>query len=258
MSNENSPPPTPTSPSARRASFSPGQKLSELFGRSPNNNGSGPPLYPSPIATAAANAQAQQRRRLSITSLGLSASPTQSSAFAQARARQDSLSSGGSGSTSIDENAVEDGDAPPNGSPTSPFARRMSFGARALRDVKTGSGTGNVNGRVSMSSASASSVKGRGLSSSHTSTNESFRKVSNHSAKRSGEGFNWSEQLRSRAERSSSNAGLPASTPGVSPSEDQRTASAPIVEPPIKEMPKGPKVPDHFQERILKGDFYMD
>lgn len=216
MSNENSPPPTPTTSSARRASFSPGQKLSELFGRSPNNNGGGPPLYPSPITTAAANAQAQQRRRMSITSLGLSGSPTQSSAFAQARARQDSVSSGGSPSTSIDENAVEDGDAAPSGSPTSPFARRMSFGARALRDVKTG--TGNVNG----------------------------------------EGFNWSEQLRSRAERSSSAAGPLASPPGVSPGHHQNTTSAAPVEPPIKEMPKGPKVPDHFQERILKGDFYMD
>ena len=260
MSNENSPPPTPTTSSARRASFSPGQKLSELFGRSPNNNGGGPPLYPSPITTAAANAQAQQRRRMSITSLGLSGSPTQSSAFAQARARQDSVSSGGSPSTSIDENAVEDGDAAPNGSPTSPFARRMSFGARALRDVKTGTGTGtgNVNGRASMNSASCPPVKGRGLSSNHTSTRENFGKVSNHSAKRSGEGFNWSEQLRSRAERSSSVAGPPASPPGVSSGHHQRTTSAAPVEPPIKEMPKGPKVPDHFQERILKGDFYMD
>lgn len=249
MSNENSPPPTPNTSSARRASFSPGQKLSELFGRSPNNNGGGPPLYPSPITTAAANAQAQQRRRMSITSVGLSGSPTQSSVFAQARARQDSVSSGGSPSTSIDEHAVEDGEAVPNGSPTSPFARRMSFGARALRDVKTG--TGN-NGRVSMSSASCPPVKGR------TSTRESFGKVSNHSAQRSGEGFNWSEQLRSRAERSSSVVGPQASPPGVSPGHHQRTTSAAPVEPPIKEMPKGPKAPDHFQERILKGDFYMD
>lgn len=33
------------------------------------------------------------------------------------------------------------------------------------------------------------------------------------------------------------------------------------VEQPVKEMPTAPKdrtVPDHFQERILKGDFYMD
>lgn len=159
MSNENSPPPTPSSPSARRASFSPGQKISEFFGRSSNNNnGAGPPLYPGPIATAAANVQAQQRRRMSITSLGLSGSPTQASAFASARARQESFSSGTSPSTSIDENAIEDGDAPLSASPTSPFARRMSFGAKALRDVKTG--TGNGNGNVSRPSILPHSFEG--------------------------------------------------------------------------------------------------
>lgn len=157
--NENSPPPTPTSPSTRRASFSAGQKLSGLFGRSPPNS-NGTSAYPGPIATAAANAQAQQRRRTSIASLGLSGSPTQASAFTSLRNRQNS-GSGSSTSTSINENAIEEGDAEPNASPTSPsaFARRMSFGARALRDVKTGNGNAN-------NTASTPSVKGRGLSSS--------------------------------------------------------------------------------------------
>lgn len=82
---------------------------------------------------------------MSITSLGLSGTLTPSSTLSQARVRQDSLSSG----SSIDENAVDDSEAVPNGSPTSPFARRMSFGARALRDVKTGTGVGN-NGRLSV------------------------------------------------------------------------------------------------------------
>lgn len=164
MSNDNSSP-VPVSPSARRASFSPGQKLSELFGRSPTSNGNGPPVYPSPIATAAANVQAQQRRRMSVTSLGLSGSPTQASAFTSVRARQGSISSGTSPTTSMDESAVEEGDAMLSGSPTSPFARRMSFGARALRDVRTG--TGNINGRASMHSASPPSVQGRGLFSNH-------------------------------------------------------------------------------------------
>lgn len=166
MSNENSPPPTPSSPSARRASFSPGQ----LFGRGPNAGNGGTSAYPTPIATAAANAQAQQRRRLSITSLGLSgglsgglsASPTQATALA--RVRQGSLSSGTSNSTSIDENAIEEGDGPSiASSPVSPFARRLSSGARALRDVRTGSG--NANGRPPTGSIKAPSVQGRGLSS---------------------------------------------------------------------------------------------
>lgn len=151
MSKDNSPPPTAIPAAARRASFSPGQKFSDMFGRSPTNNGSSLP-YSSPIATAAANAQAQQRRRMSITSLGLSGSPTQASAFASLRARQDSGSLGTSPTASIDENAIEEGDAPLSESPSSPFARRMSFGARALRDVKAG-GNGNHNGIVPINPA---------------------------------------------------------------------------------------------------------
>ena len=162
--NENSPPPTPNATTNRRASFSPGQKLSELFGRSPPK-GNGTSAYPSPIATAAANAQAQQRRRTSIASLGMAGSPTQTSAFTNMRNRQSSFGSGSSPSTSINENAVEEVDAEPNISPTSPFARRMSFGAKALRDVRTG-GSGNTNGRASNNTSSAPSVTGRGVSSS--------------------------------------------------------------------------------------------
>jgi len=30
------------------------------------------------------------------------------------------------------------------------------------------------------------------------------------------------------------------------------------AEQPLREMPKTPMKPDRFQERILKGDFYMD
>ena len=37
-----------------------------------------------------------------------------------------------------------------------------------------------------------------------------------------------------------------------------RAKSVTIMEPPAREMPKQPKVPDAMQERILKGDFYMD
>ena len=250
MSDDSSPQSSPPSPSARRSSFSPGQKISELFGRSPNTATAGTAAYPSPIATAAANAQAQQRRRMSISSLGLSGSPTQPSAFPSGRARQESVSSG---SPSIDESAIEDGDAAPTTTPSSPFARRMSFGARALWDVR--GGPGNANGRAPISSVSSSSAKGRDLSS----FGGDSRKASNHSSQRSGEGFNWSEGLRSRAERSASTTTNPtAPGPTANPREHQRAASMAAVEQPIKEMPKTPKAPDHFQERILKGDFYMD
>jgi hypothetical protein len=42
------------------------------------------------------------------------------------------------------------------------------------------------------------------------------------------------------------------------PPTHQRAKSVAIMEPPVREMPKQPKVPDAMQERILKGDFYMD
>ncbi|KAL6716300.1 hypothetical protein ACLMJK_005866 [Lecanora helva] len=226
--NENSPPPTPNSSGQRRASFSPGQAFSELFGRSPPN-GNGTSSYPGPIATAAANAQAQQRRRTSMASLGLAGSPTQPSSFANFRNRQSSFGSSTSPSTSVSENAIDEGDAEPNASPTSPsaFARRMSFGARALRDVKTGNGNAKH-------TASAPSVKGRG------------------------EGLDWSEQIKNRAERSHS-VNSQAHPAAVAPAaEHRKAASVAATEPPVKEIPKAPRKPDHFQERILKGDFYMD
>ena len=73
-----------------------------------------------------------------------------------------------------------------------------------------------------------------------------------------GEGFNWSEQIKNRAERSASINSQAAPAPAMGPSNHQKAASASAAEQPIKEMPKSPKRPDHFQERILKGDFYMD
>ncbi|KAI4161871.1 MAG: hypothetical protein LQ342_004562 [Letrouitia transgressa] len=251
MSSDESPP-SPPSPSARRSSFSPGQ----LFGRSSTHGSGGASAYPTPIVTAAANAQAQQRRRLSISSLGLSGSPTQNSAFANMRARQGSIS-GSSNTTSVDENAIEEGEAAPlSSSPTSPFARRMSFGARALRDVRVG--PGNSNGRASTTSVPAPSVKGRGWSSVITSAyfNRSSKQADRHTPL--GEGFNWSEQLRSRAERSASVNSPPTSAPAAPAREQPPNNPPPPMDLRAKESPKPRKAPDHFQERILKGDFYMD
>lgn len=64
--------------------------------------------------------------------------------------------------------------------------------------------------------------------------------------------------MRTRAERTSSisaQGGLPA------PPAHTRAKSVATMDAPIREMPAQPKEnrrPDHFQERILKGDFYMD
>ncbi|KAI9782293.1 MAG: hypothetical protein M1816_001955 [Peltula sp. TS41687] len=218
MSNDDTSPSTsPTSTSsARRASFSPaGQAWSGLFGRSPTKPTAGPPpAFPSPIASAAANVQS--RRRMSISTLGLSGnSPPQTSPFTAGASRRESTSSGST--NTFDESVIEEGD---NTSPTTPLARRMSFGAKALRDR-----AGGMNG----------------------------------------EGFNWADSFHSRAQRAAT-ISVPSVTAASSSSTvpQQRAASvnpaattAPKAPPP-QEMPKAAKVPDPFQERILKGDFYMD
>lgn len=184
----------------RRGSIATGLPFNDLFSRQNNQA----------AARDAANAQASQRR-LSVTTLGLSGSPTQTAAFANAPFRRGSLSSSWSSSGVNPEDAVaEDAEG---ASPSSPFARRVSFGAQALREARAGS-IGN------------------------------------------GEGFNWSEALRSRAERAPSIGG-PASPSATRHSPHQRATSIASMESPGREIPKQPKhnKPDFFQEKILRGDF---
>lgn len=303
--------PTSTSqspPRTRRSSFA-GATFADLFGTgrssvsAPRNvpsttSGDGQQgQYPGPITNAAAQAQ---RRRMSLTTLGLSGSPTAPSPFGSYRGRGESVGSANSGS--IDESAVEDEFAKDQSTPTTPFARRMSFGARAMRDIRSGgSGGGGVegsppqNGRSlpppapssqharqastsvpSTGTISARDGKGRGLSSlpsnqsslpassSRTSFSIPFSNRRLTIASATGEGFNWSENLRSRAERTASIAG-PSGGGGVGlplgSQNHSRAKSVATMEAPVREMPPQPraaKKPDHFQERILKGDFYMD
>ncbi|KAL4891379.1 hypothetical protein BDV59DRAFT_69054 [Aspergillus ambiguus] len=198
----------------RRASLASGLGFSD-YASKPGTQGqsSGAPTGPIP--------QANPGRRLSITTLGLSGSPTQTSPFGGRSFRHGSISSSiGSSSANIDEAVAEDGESAPP-SANSPFARRLSFGAQALRDVRGGS-VGN------------------------------------------GEGFNWTEALRSRAERAPSFGTIsPNAPPGhnqaaMSPAgHHQRAASIASMEQPSREMPKQPKQnkPDFFQEKILRGDF---
>lgn len=294
MSAGNNSPPL-HSPDRRRASVT-GQTFQDLFGRS---NSYGAPTtasqpYNGPITTAAVNAQ---RRRLSLTTIGLSASPGQTSPFQAQRQRTESISSANSGS--VDESPFEDDYAPsssaPGSNPATPFARRLSFGARALRDVRQNSGSvGNPNGRPSLHKASSPPTgRGRGLSSlSHSlpSSSSFLHPLSPSTASRrsvsishvwpptiaenltehsesyfgnytltsssTGEGYNFAENLRNRAERGSMSGPHPTLQPNGG--MHQRAKSVAIMEPPAREMPKQPKVPDAMQERILKGDFYMD
>ncbi|EME39522.1 hypothetical protein DOTSEDRAFT_75247 [Dothistroma septosporum NZE10] len=280
MSNdENNGPPASPPQHRRRSSFA-GETFANLFGghrgsvsrstgtRDPNitNNGDSQQhstsSYPGSITSAAAQAQ---RRRLSLTTLGLSGSPNSTSPFGSYNSRRDSYAT--TGGDSIDESAIEDEPAGSNPTPQTPFARRMSFGAKALQSVRTGGGNtppGNgQNGGQNPTSASSNGTQQGTLQSKTNGT------ISSRDAKGRGssEGFDWSENFRTRAQRGSIVGGMsglgggPVSGSAGSPrSGHGRAASVAVMEPPGRDLPK-PKEqvrPDHFQERILKGDFYMD
>ncbi|KAF5515507.1 hypothetical protein CGCS363_v000424 [Colletotrichum siamense] len=255
-----------------------------------------------------------QRRRLSVsTGLGLTGtSPTGPNAFNSLR--RGSLST--NSQDSIDENAVDEEELPPNArtAPTTPFTRRMSFGAQAMRNLRTGGGSPGSNGNNPPASAStpASSLPitpaptdrrgsvnsprsvGTGVSATPPNSTSSIAaalssarrgsstaQASNAHRQRSSsdvfsrpdQGFNWSEQLRSRAESSvqgsrpsfSFGSGLSTSPPRGMPNgnHDRTKSVSDMPAPPAQAAAMKPKAPerpkpDAFQERILKGDFYMD
>ncbi|TKX22752.1 hypothetical protein C1H76_5069 [Elsinoe australis] len=258
-----------TPPAGRRTSFT-SQALAEIFGASRNrssygtdqnsNQNSTTNTYPGPITSAAAQAS---RRRMSTTAIGINGNSPQNIPSSNVR-RSDSVSSHNSGS--IDESAVEDGDLMSSGSPTTPFARRMSFGARALRDVRTGTGGGGgnqANGRSSFADTGVSTgtgseqkktipptTKARGPSSSSDLPRTQHHPELNHH-----NGYNWADSFRSRAERSSSIVSTGGS-PNIGHTRAKSIAT--MQPPPVQPEPPKPMVPDHMQERILKGDFYMD
>ncbi|KUI66915.1 hypothetical protein VM1G_02064 [Cytospora mali] len=228
--NNNKPPSPPPADMHRRGSVT-SAAFANLFQRS-NSTATGTPVFPSAITTAALN---EQRRRLSLTttSLGLSStSPTSNASFA----RRASLST--NNSDSLDENAVEEEDYPSSSRnvPVSPFHRRMSIGASTAMRRPGGNSPGSSNDQ----------------------------------------GFNWSEQLRSRAESTVASGrpsfslasgmnGSPPRTSAIAPGTHERARSVSEMPAPPAHTPKPrspprdnrPK-PDAFQERILKGDFYMD
>jgi hypothetical protein len=236
------------------------------------------------------------RRGMSITTLGLGGnSPNQQSplnAFAKQR-RASVASSSASGSpefrNSFEDSAVIEEDhhagAPANTPATPSFARRVSFGAQALRDVRnTGGASGgrrpslfttlqeqpeNESPRNDLSpSSSKATTRGgsRGLSLSrsdwhyyNSGATDTFVSIPCTDCY-IGEGFNWSEALRDRTKRQ------PSISASNNPFQHRpRAASITTMEPP-KEMPKphSPPVtaklgkPDQLGERMLRGDFMMD
>ncbi|KAF7596182.1 hypothetical protein BBP40_003081 [Aspergillus hancockii] len=265
----------PPSSRQRRASLASGLGLAEYLSKS-GSQGATSSVPTSSMTSAVTNAQSQHGRRLSITTLGLSGSPTQTSPFGARNFRHGSVSSSmGSNSASFEDAVMEDSESgPPSATPSSPFARRVSFGAQALRDVRGGS-TGNgrypsprspvAGGCPNASPAISTSVNiptGTIAASTHKVFSQNDR--SNASWRPLGEGFNWSEALRSRAERAPSvgsvspNAPQSQQTANMNQSgQHQRAASIASMEQPSREMPKQPRQnkPDFFQEKILRGDF---
>ncbi|KAH0017746.1 hypothetical protein KCU78_g7431, partial [Aureobasidium melanogenum] len=231
-------PPNSTYPQRRRSSFV-GQAFSDMFNRSSRpseSSGTSPPAQ-GPIATAAAEAS---RRRLSISTLGMGTSPNQSSPMS-ARMRGESVSS-----STVDESAIDDEPSSAAPANSGPFARRVSFGARALKDMKGGSGSvpaGRPTATVTIPEEEV--VDGEKKTLAPTSSSLGRR-----------EGFNWADNMRSRAERGSI-SGMSASPPAGGWTH-ARSKSIAVMDTPVRDNPKPVNVPDQFQERILKGDFYLD
>ncbi|KAG2165520.1 hypothetical protein JADG_005259 [Aureobasidium aubasidani] len=224
----------------RRSSFV-GQAFTDMFSRSSRpseSSGTSPPAQ-GPITTAAAEAS---RRRLSVSTLNMGASPNQGSPMS-ARMRGESVSSSNVGS--FDESAIDDEPSSATAGNSGPFARRVSFGARALKDMKGGSGSVPAGRPTATITIPEEDVDGEKKTLAPTSSSLGRR-----------EGFNWADNMRSRAERGSI-SGLSASPP-TGGWTHSRSKSIAVMDTPVRDNPKPAKVPDQFQERILKGDFYLD
>ncbi|RAL15682.1 uncharacterized protein BO97DRAFT_220371 [Aspergillus homomorphus CBS 101889] len=277
MSNDRSTDPIsvpPPSAHRRRASLASGLSFTDYLSRS-GGQGASTGAPSGSMASSVGNAPSNQGRRLSITTLGLAGSPNQISPWGNKSMRHGSISSSvGSGSANSEDAVAEDSEnGPSSATPQSPFARRLSFGAQALRDARVGSVS---NGRypslmiVSDSqllppTCSAGSVHSPPGSNAASTNNISPEiEISNMSWRQIGEGFNWSEALRTRAERAPSfgvaspNTSQTQLTGGsIQQGQHQRATSIASIEQPAREMPKQPKQnkPDFFQEKILRGDF---
>ena len=289
---------TPSSSGSSRRRSS----ITEMFTSRPAVGGYGSSHSPPHTSTSTPIGNPQSSRRgISITTLGLNGnSPNNQSSplSAFAKQRRASLSSSSASGSPEFRNSFEDsavieedqqGEVPANTPATPSFARRVSFGAQALRDVRnTGGASGgrrpslfttlhevpeNKYPRHDLSpNNSMATTKGgsRGLFLSHPASH--FRAcldslhidLASHSTSGTdhfiGEGFNWSEALRDRTRRQ------PSVSAGGNPFQHRpRAASINTVEPP-KEMPKphSPPVtarlgkPDQLGERMLRGDFMMD
>ncbi|RMZ80769.1 hypothetical protein DV738_g2661, partial [Chaetothyriales sp. CBS 135597] len=154
-----------------------------------------------------------------------------------------------------DESAVVEVDDIAKVPGSSPFGRRLSFGAQALREVKSGSPNAGAGRRPSTSLSTLDEQE-----QAHQGPASAWP-VSSGPAKTGGEGFNWPEALRDRTKRTPS---FSSGNPFVGGINKPRSTSATFGSPP-KEMPKATDVqplrtkkPDQLGERMLRGEFMMD
>lgn len=132
-------------------------------------------------------------------------------------------------SSAVDENAVEDEESPTN----QPFARRLSFGARALRDIRIPAGRVPIN-------AGVSPTVSRG-SFSQTSMPPLVFILTGIFLP----GF-WQD-----------NSKLNPQGQGGEPVQQRRQSIAALPQP-VNHIPQRSMTVDPMQERMLKGDFYFD
>lgn len=145
------PPPSPPAQHRRRSSFV------EMFNPRLNTNSSAISSSPPSAAVPSTPTVPQHRRGTSITALGLTTNPSNQSpltAFGLQRRASVATSSVASSpdfkNSFGDEPAVleeDDASRATMNPPSSPsFARRVSFGAQALRDVRLGGSPGSTSG----------------------------------------------------------------------------------------------------------------
>lgn len=224
MSDSTGAPPSPPQRQRRRS-------FVEMLNPRAFSNASPPSTSP-PSAVPTSASVPNNRKSMSMA-LGLSgAGNSPDSPYnAFTRQRRASIStSSASGSpefrNSFDDGAVieDDDKVGPMTTPPSPsFARRLSFGAQALRDVRQGgSSPGNS----------------------------------------AGEGFNWSDAMRDKNKRSSISGANPFGANHSRSKSFTAPAPQPPKEMPqparVASPPARAKKPDHLGERMLRGDFMMD
>ncbi|RKF83952.1 hypothetical protein GcM3_005023 [Golovinomyces cichoracearum] len=212
----------------------------------------GPP-YPGSVTTVAVQDQLQRMSAMNYCPPGTSPSKTSPYQFGDRRGSASSIGSG-----TIDENTFEEDDSA-RSIPNTPFGRRMSLGAQAVRNVRRGSSTSII--------AALTSHYGLGLVDLLLYNTEACFHAWHHTRKCEGcSSFNLSDQFRARAESSVTQTQRPyfpgspnfvRRSSGIAPPQAEMATPQIIVESPAPAQTRQ-KGPDAFQERILKGDFYID